>query len=406
MKFKYINQWSGLLVVFWALAACGHGGPGDRRDAGDQDSDSATLAVPVEAAQATREAITASYSGTASLEAENQAQVVAKTSGVLIKLYIEEGQRVSKGQLLAQLDPERPQLQAAQAEANLKRLENDFRRSQEMYAAKLTSSEAHDRIRFDLETQRATYDMAKLELSYTRIVAPIDGVISQRMVKEGNLIQLHQALFRIDDFEPLLAVLNVPERELNILQPGLDVAMNVDALPGEAFTGTVARVSPVVDPATGTFRVTCEFRDQTHRLKSGMFGRVSVVYDQRADALVVPREALAESDGKRTVFVVVKQRKSEYEREQREQAKARGETVPEEPKPETDDGGRASAEAGVAENADPELSVARTREVEVGYVAGDAVEIRSGLAEGDTVITVGRAGVRDGTVISILESVK
>ena len=140
--------------------------------------------MPVEVAQVVRQAITANYSGTASLEAENEAQVVAKTSGVLLKLYVEEGQRVTKGQILAQLDPERPQLQAAQAQANLKRLENDFRRSQEMYASKLTSSEAHDRIRFDLETQRATYDMAKLELSYTRIVAPIDGVISQRMVKE------------------------------------------------------------------------------------------------------------------------------------------------------------------------------------------------------------------------------
>jgi membrane fusion protein (multidrug efflux system) len=272
-----------------------------------------------------------------------------------------------------------------------------------MYAAKLTSNEAHDRIRFDLETQRATYDMAKLELSYTRIVAPIDGVISLRMVKEGNLIQLHQALFRIDDFDPLLAVLNVPERELNILRAGLDVAMGVDALPGKTFTGTVARVSPVVDPATGTFRVTCEFRDEANRLKSGMFGRVSVVYDQRADALVIPREALAEADGKATVFIVAKQRQSEYEREQRELAKARGEKVPEE---EADSKEAAQPGDGKKPKDDPELNVARVREVELGYAAGDIVEIRSGLTEGDTVVTVGRAGVRDGTVVSILESVQ
>ena len=165
-------------------------------------------------------------------------------------------------------------------------------------------AEAQEKARFDLETQKAAYDIARLELDYTRIVAPIGGVISVRMVKEGNLIQINQSLFRIDDFDPLLAVLNVPERELTTMRPGQTVSMHVDALPGVQFEGAVARVSPVVDAETGTFRVTTEFRDATQRLKSGMFGRVDVVYDQRADALVVPREALIEGDAEAAVFVL------------------------------------------------------------------------------------------------------
>ena len=210
------------------LAACG-GAAGEDKDEKGKDGEgkekAEDVAIPVEAGIARRQRIVASYTGTATLEAEREAQVVAKTSGVLLKLKVEEGDRVREGQVLAEIDPERARLELLRATSTLKRLENDNERSKELFGRQLVSQEANDRVRFELDTQRAATELAQLELSYTRIVAPIDGVISERMVKEGNLIQLHQALFRIDDFDPLLGVLNVPERELSTLQPGLPVTM-------------------------------------------------------------------------------------------------------------------------------------------------------------------------------------
>ena len=91
------------------------------------------------------------------------------------------------------------------------------------------------------------------------------------------------------------------EIENLISQP---VHLRVDALPDHDFDGIVARIAPVVDAASGTFRATCEFRDSTRTLKPGMFGRIDVVYDQRHDALVVPRSALVEEDGESAVFVI------------------------------------------------------------------------------------------------------
>lgn len=372
-----------------ALAACGKSD-----DKSTEDGTGGDTPVPVEAVAAVRQPIIANYTGTATLEAERQAEVVAKTSGVLLKLRVEEGDLVSAGQVLAELDPERPRLQLAQAEANLKRLQNDFRRAQEMYQNRLVSSEQFDKVRFDLETQQAAYDLAQLELSYTHIVAPIDGVISERMVKEGNLIQLHQPLFRIDDFDPLLAVLNVPERELAILRPDLPVSMVVDALAGKAFTGVIARVSPVVDAQTGTFRVTTEFRDETRQLKSGMFGRLNVVYDERKDALVVPREAVIDEDGRASVFVVSREKPKPPADADKAAAKDKA-------------GDKAKAEDGKGKAKAPaEIDVARLRDVKVGYAAGERIEIREGLAEGDRVITIGRAAVRDGTTVTVLEAAK
>lgn len=362
------------------LQACGRRPPTDPAAAEDPQAQAA--AIPVEVATVRRAPIAASYTGTANLEPENQAQVVAKTSGVLLKLLVEEGDAVRQGQVLARLDPERPRLELARAAASLKRLENDYKRAQDLFAAKLISSEAHDKIRYDLDTQKAVYDLAKLELSYTDIVAPIGGVISQRSVKEGNLVQLHQSVFRIDDFDPLLAVLSVPEKELAILKPGLPVDMVVDALPGQAFKGSIDRISPVVDAKTGTYAVTAAFRDAQGLLKSGMFGRLSIVYDRRVDALVIPREALIEEDGESAVFVV--------------------DAKPLPPAPQPAGGMRGNQPGGTPEKQAPAYLVKR-RAVKTGYVENDAIEIRDGLKESERVVTVGRAALRDGSKVQVLE---
>lgn len=368
-----------LIVLVLLLAACGRGQPEEEKTAGD-------TGVPVEVAVTAREVIVASYAGTAALEPARQAQVAAKTNGVLIQLLTEEGRKVTAGQVLARLDGERARLELARAEANLQRLEKNLSRAEDLNSRKLISAEAFDQIRADAATQRAAWELAKLELSYTDIVAPIDGVVSERMVKEGNLIQPNQVLFRIDDFNPLLAVLNVPERELAIMRSDLDVRMLVDALPGEVFTGKVARVSPVVEAGTGTFRVTAEFRDETGRLKSGMFGRLQIVYDTRAEALTIPRGALTEEDGQAFVFVV-----------------ERG--IPVEVAPAGGERGRGDRKSEASEATPPQpTTVARRRLVTVGFSQGERVEVIDGLVDGDKVVTVGRAALRDGVAVQVIEA--
>src|SRR3546814_639609 len=140
-------------------------------------------------ARAARRPMSASYSGTASLKAVREAQVVSMTSGVLLKLMAEEGDPVKAGDVLARLDPDRKGLALAQAEAQLQKLEREYKRSQELFERQLVSADANDKVRSDLEVQRAAVKIARLELSYTSITAPISGVIAQRMVKVGNLIQ-------------------------------------------------------------------------------------------------------------------------------------------------------------------------------------------------------------------------
>src|SRR5690606_30596119 len=125
-------------------------------------------------------------------------------------------------------------------------------------------------------------------------------------------------------------------------------------LPGKTFTGVIARVSPVVDAGSGTFRVTCAFKSD-NQLKPGMFGRIGVVYDERTDALTVPRAALLEDQGETAVFAI------------RDNVAVR---VP----------------------------------VQLGYLSGDLAEIRAGLSEGESVVTAGKITLRDGTKVEVLNA--
>jgi membrane fusion protein (multidrug efflux system) len=368
----------GLAALIATLTGCG-GGNAPNADA------TAQAAIPVEVAPASHQAVTANYSGTATLEAVGDAQVVAKTSGIILKLMVEEGMRVEKGQLLAQLDDDAARNKVAQSEATLRKAQAAFDKSEKGIAKNLIPRADFDRDKFDLETQHAVVEGAKIDLSYTRILAPISGVIAKRSVKVGNLVTVNQALFQIVDMEPLQAVLNVPERDLGTLKAGQPVHLRVDALPDHDFNGTVARIAPVVDAASGTFRATCEFRDATKTLKPGMFGRIDVVYDQRHDALVVPRQALVEEDGESAVFVIepAPPKKADDKAKNAPKAKA-GEAVAAEKKP------------------DVPLFVAKRRVVKTGYSESDRIEVRDGLKDGERVITIGRNAVRDGTEVTVI----
>src|SRR5690606_9528934 len=273
------------------------------------------------------------------LEPRAEAQVVAKTSGVALEVLVEEGQAVRAGQVLVRLDPDRARLQAAQSSAQARRLEANFKRAQQLEAQQMVSANDLDQLRYDLENARAVNRLANLELSYSNVVAPISGVIASRDIKPGNFVQINSPIFRIVDSSRLEATLNVPEREIAKLRPGQQVELVADALPGKRFTGVVDRVAPVVDTGTGTFRVVASFAGDGE-LQPGMFSRLSINYDQRADALVVPREALIEDGGDPALYVV-----------------------------------RDGTASRVA--------------VQLGYADGGWVEVRSGVEPGDKVVVAG-----------------
>jgi len=344
-----------LLIAFLlvgGLSACKGGGEGEAQAKSDKDNK--PEAIPVEVASAARRPIAASYTGTAPLEARGESQVVAKTSGVALNVLVEEGQQVRAGQPLVRLDPDRARLAVAQTEAQMHKLENSYRRSQQLVSQQMISANDVDQIKYDLENMRAQHRMATLELSYTTVLAPISGVIASRSIKDGNFVQINTPIFRIVDISELEATLNVPERELATLKSGQPALLAVDALPGKTFTGRVDRVAPVVDSGSGTFRVVLAF-DSASVLQPGMFGRIKIDYDQRADALVVPRSALLDDENDPAVFAV---------------RNGKASRVP----------------------------------VKLGYTDGAWAEVRTGLRQGDQVVTAGKVALREGSAVQVISA--
>ena len=320
----------------------------------DKDATETSLAIPVEAAKVANSDMAAFYTGTATLEADQQALVVSQITGVVLKINAEEADYVEAGQILAVVEPDRYALEVERSNASLKRLQTDYQRKKELYAKQLVSTEDFERTSAEYDAQKAAWELAKLDLAYTSIKAPISGYISERKVRVGNLVQLHQPVFNITSYDPLLAVLHVPERELRVLSKGLQVTMSVDAWPGESFTGEVIRISPVIDTGTGTFRVTTQIKDHGKMLKPGLFGRVEILYDLHKDVPVIPRNAVITEDELSHVFVI-------------------------------DDEGNASRRA-----------------IELGFEANGLVEVSSGLAQGETVVTAGKGSLSDGTRVEVV----
>lgn len=344
---------AAILVGCLALTGCNGGADAQAKDNdGDKKEEKAQEAVPVEVTAVANRPVAASYSGTAPLEARGESQVVAKTSGVALQVMAEVGQQVRAGQVLVRLDSDRAALQAAQSAAQVRKLEANYHRSLQLSKQQLVSANDLDQLKFDLENARAVNRLANLEVSYANVVAPISGVIAERSIKTGNFVQLNSPIFRIVDTSRIEATLNVPERELATIKPGLPVQLMVDALPGKPFVGTVDRVAPVVDSGSGTFRVICAF-DSAALLQPGMFGRIRIDYDQRANALVIPRNALLDDENDPAVYVV-----------------------------------RGNKAARVA--------------VKLGYFDGEWVEVRAGLKLGDRVVTAGKVALREGTDVQVI----
>lgn len=291
----------------------------DKSDDNNQDSQNETdktvmtdddkkkkeiAAIPVEVVSVVRGDIQQTYRTITTLEAEQEAQVVARSTGILQNILVEEGDMVVKGQLLAQLDVEQLTLEVAQKEATLKKLNRELNRQQSLYKRKLTSSDALDRATYEFQSQQAQYKLSKLKLAYASIKAPISGIVTERLVKTGNLIRENDLLFKIVDLSSLIAVLHLPEKEMANIKKGQDILLNIDALDNQIIVGKIERIRPSIDTDTGTFKVVAAINNDNSFLKSGMFGKVEVVFDVHQNSLILQQQAVITQDNRSHVFVV------------------------------------------------------------------------------------------------------
>ncbi len=291
-----------LLAVCLAASGCS-GDDAQAREAGavadkaDKDKDGkdgekkAPEAVPVEVATLSRGPIEAVLRYTTHLEAEEEVAVLAQAARQVRQLFVEEGQRVGKGQVLLRLQDEEQRTALAKVEGQLAKARREHERQKKLFANQLIAEQAFNESTYELEQLELAHDEARRALSYTEVRAPIAGTVTRRLVGVGDHINVNQELFQIVDFDSIVARVHVPEKELVRMAPGQPVRIVAPALGGREFAGRVQRLSPVVDPQSGTIKVTVDVPHQ-EGLRPGMYVDVALVTAVHSEALLVPKRAL------------------------------------------------------------------------------------------------------------------
>jgi membrane fusion protein (multidrug efflux system) len=310
--------------------------------------------VPVEVAEIGVGNVSAYISSTANLVAENDVKVLAEAEGRVSRLLVEEGDAISKGQLLAVLVQDDEEISLKKAELTSSNAKLAYERAKDLVDKELISQEEYDKLTIDYEIANQELAEAQWAKDKTEIRSPFTGKVTGRMIQVGQHVQISDELFQVTDFDPLIARIYLPERDIIGLNEGREVRILLNADDEVRFTGRIRQISPIVDTATGTVKVTVEANDDSpSQVRPGSFVTINIVRETRADTLLVPREAVIRELQKAHVFV-----------------------------------------------ADGEL--AEKRAITLGLEEGEFVEALSGVEAGDQVIVAGQGGLKDGSPVKIL----
>jgi RND family efflux transporter MFP subunit len=293
-------------------------------------------------------------------EAFYEADLGAKVSGFVSELLVDVGSRVQQGQVLARLAVPELIAERTAARAQVTALRSQHERTEMLAARNSVTQKALAEAASRLEAAIAAEAELDAQIAYATIEAPFAGIVTARAIDPGDMV--HQASSPKGSGEPLLKVAKldvvrvktyVPEREAVWADVGDAAAISFDALPGQAFAGTVARLSGAIDPATRTMLVEIDLPNPAGRIRPGLYGQVRLALEERRGVPALPASAVTYGQDGAFVFV---------------------------------------AAAG---------DLARRKSVQTGLNAGGWVEILAGLDANERVVAGAPAGLSDGTALRI-----
>ncbi len=359
----------------------GSASAGGRHPGQGQGEQSAQKALSVRAFRAEQRPISTYILSNTTLEAIRNITVYAKLNAIVSEIRVEEGDALKMGQVLLKLDEreirneyDQANIAVGQAELGVRqaavRVElsaAEFERAKSLYDQKLTSKQEYDQADLTSRTDSLSFEDAKqqhaaaktrleaaqIQLEYTTVVSPIDGIMTDRLIDVGDRVNVNEALFSVREFPPLWARIYVPEKALPQLKLGQSASIRVETYSEREFVGRIKMINPAVDASSGTVKVTIEVNRPGSLLRPGMFGTVSIATETHPEAIVIPKKSIVRERDLSYVFTV-----------------------------------------------QPDNTVQR-KEVEIGFSEDAWVEVLAGLKEGEAIVTVGHETLNEGYPIMV-----
>ena len=346
------GYWFGTQRPSLATVAGGGNGAAAAPAAGKGGPAAAGAAVSVEAVKVALQPMPQTITAVGSLRSDESITVRPEVAGRISAIRFQEGQRVAKGATLILLDPAINQAEVQQGRANLKLAQSKYDRAVDLAKSNFISGQAKDEAENNLRVAEAGVQLAEAKLAKTEIKAPFSGIIGLRVVSVGDYVKEGADVVNLESIDPLKVDFRVPEIYLKQVKVGQSLQVQLDALPGKTFEGSVYAVNPLVDAAGRSIVIRAIVRNPDTSLRPGMFARVRLITRDEKEALVVPEQAIVPQGDEQFVFRVV-------------------------------DG------------------KANRVKIDVGQRRDGVVQVLKGLAPTDVVVTAGQLKIREGTPITV-----
>ena len=339
---------AGLLSAL-VVSSCGDSTASSQKTAPQPDQPAVTVRIE----ELHLKPFTETIQLTGVMKAVDDVLISPEEGGTVRRWHVEKGAHVAKNIVLVQLNDDVIRATYDAAEAQYKTSALNYEKQVKVFAEEAISELQLKTAEYARDAARANADLMKARVARMAITSPINGILDDRLVDEGEFAPPGQPIARVVNLYDIKAVINVPERYAGIVTKGTPVRLTVVAYPGEVFTGKVTFIGSTISPDNRTYVVEARLANAGLRLKPDMIARASIVQSLERKALVIGEEIVQQVDKGRYVVYVEQNGKAEE------------------------------------------------RVVEIGGRQGNAVEIVSGLRPGDHIVTAGYKSLTDGQDVTI-----
>jgi len=302
------------------------------------------------------------------VEPERKVEIFSRLSAYVKRIIKEEGAYVNEGDILALLDDteirigyEQAKIQLEQARLSLEEARQNYQRNKELIEKDLISEQefqtqeaAYKQRQLDYANRSEDFKNLQFQLNWTKIRALSEGYVTERLIEVGDRVNANEQVYTIEDFKPLLIRVYVPASDATQLKTKMPAEVRTEVLKGRIFKGDIKLINPRIDVQSGTVKVTVEVFDESLKLKPGMFVEVRIITGVKENLLVIPRKAVLYKQSRTYVFILKDNRVMQ-------------------------------------------------REITLGLVEEDQVEVISGLKEGDVIVVVGVEGIKDAQRVNVVQ---